>query len=119
MSFWWIMDPYIPPCNDWKRKVWSKANGERAVTIGKRDSIGLVPAAGNNSHARQGNGSALSPRLGGCWHSRTPRIEKGMWFRRRASNDFDVEIESHIHLEADRLIAEGMSPEHAQDAARR
>jgi hypothetical protein len=42
-----------------------------------------------------------------------------MWFRRRASSDFEAEIESHIRHEADRLSAEGMSPEDAQDAARR
>ena len=33
-----------------------------------------------------------------------------MRFRRRQNSDFREEIESHIRLEADRLIAEGMSP---------
>lgn len=42
-----------------------------------------------------------------------------MWFRRRQGSDFEAEIECHIRLEADRLIAEGMSPVDAQDAARR
>ncbi|MCL4850340.1 MAG: ABC transporter permease, partial [Bryobacteraceae bacterium] len=40
---------------------------------------------------------------------------------RRAGDDrnFDAEIESHIALEADRLVAEGMSPSEAHAAARR
>lgn len=38
---------------------------------------------------------------------------------RRADSDFQAEIESHIRLEADRLIAEGMSPSEALAAARR
>ena len=42
-----------------------------------------------------------------------------MWFRPRQDSDLQAEIEAHIHLEADRLIAEGMSPAEAQDAARR
>ncbi len=42
-----------------------------------------------------------------------------MWFRRRADSDFHSEIESHVRLEADRLIAEGMSPAEALAAARR
>jgi len=42
-----------------------------------------------------------------------------MRFGRRADSDFQAEIEAHIHLEADRLIAEGMSPADAQAAARR
>ena len=40
-------------------------------------------------------------------------------FRRRKESDFQTEIESHIRLETDRLIAEGMSPGEARDAARR
>jgi predicted permease len=42
-----------------------------------------------------------------------------MWFRRRRDGDFQAEIESHIALEADRLIAEGMPGEEARVAARR
>ena len=42
-----------------------------------------------------------------------------MRFRRRQDSDFQDEIESHIRLEADRLIAEGMPPAEAQAAARR
>ena len=42
-----------------------------------------------------------------------------MWFRRRQDSDFQAEIESHIRLEADRLIAEGMPPADATAAARR
>ena len=41
-----------------------------------------------------------------------------MFRRRRQDSDFAAEIESHIELETDRLIAEGMSPEAARDAAR-
>jgi len=42
-----------------------------------------------------------------------------MWFRKRRDSDFDAEIEAHILLEADRLMAEGMPPAEAQAAARR
>ena len=41
-----------------------------------------------------------------------------MWLRRRADSDFYSEIESHIRLEEDRLIAEGMAAAEARDAAR-
>jgi putative ABC transport system permease protein len=40
-------------------------------------------------------------------------------FRRRADDDFAREIEAHVALETDRLIAEGMSAEEARHAARR
>jgi predicted permease len=39
--------------------------------------------------------------------------------RRRPTTDFSEEIEAHIALETDRLIAEGMSPNDAARAARR
>src|SRR4051794_16546862 len=42
-----------------------------------------------------------------------------MFFRRRQDSDFQTEIKSHIRLEADRLIAEGMPPAEAQAAAQR
>jgi hypothetical protein len=42
-----------------------------------------------------------------------------MRFRRRQDDDFQREIETHIRLETDRLIAEGMPPSDAQAAARR
>jgi predicted permease len=43
-----------------------------------------------------------------------------MWRRQsRGDEDFRQEIEAHIALEADRLIAEGLSPAAAHDAARR
>src|SRR6266545_1184651 len=42
-----------------------------------------------------------------------------MWFGRRADRDFQAEIESHLRLEADRLMAEGMPPADAEAAARR
>src|ERR1700759_95709 len=42
-----------------------------------------------------------------------------MFRRRRNSSDFRNEIESHIELERDRLIQQGLSPEDAQAAARR
>ena len=42
-----------------------------------------------------------------------------MWFGKRPDSDFQTEIEAHIRLEADRLIADGMSPEEAEAAARR
>jgi predicted permease len=41
------------------------------------------------------------------------------WSRHRPSEDFDAEILSHIEIEADRLIQEGMSREAAVAAARR
>jgi predicted permease len=41
------------------------------------------------------------------------------WSRRRPSGDFDAEILSHIEIEADRLVQEGMSREAAVAAARR
>jgi hypothetical protein len=42
-----------------------------------------------------------------------------MWFGRRRDKDFRDEIDSHVRLEADRLIAEGMPPPEAQAAAMR
>jgi macrolide transport system ATP-binding/permease protein len=42
-----------------------------------------------------------------------------MFRRRRNSSDFRHEIESHIELERDRLIRQGLNPEDAQAAARR
>jgi ABC-type antimicrobial peptide transport system permease subunit len=39
-----------------------------------------------------------------------------MWFGKRAERDFRDEIESHIRLEADRLIAEGVAPGHGSGA---
>jgi putative ABC transport system permease protein len=41
------------------------------------------------------------------------------WKRRRSDTDFRVEIQSHIDIETDRLIAEGFSPAEARSAARR
>ena len=38
-------------------------------------------------------------------------------FRQRPHEDFDREVDAHIALETDRLIAEGMSPERARAAA--
>src|ERR1700727_674189 len=42
-----------------------------------------------------------------------------MFRRRRNSSDFRHEIESHIEMERDRLIQQGLNPEDAQAAARR
>ena len=43
-----------------------------------------------------------------------------MWpFRRRSDRDFATEIETHVVLETDRLIADGFSPDEARQAARR
>jgi putative ABC transport system permease protein len=42
-----------------------------------------------------------------------------MFRRRRTSSDFAAEVRSHIALETDRLIAEGVSPEDARAAATR
>jgi len=46
---------------------------------------------------------------------------RAFWQRwtRRSSDDFAAEIESHIAMEAERLMREGMSAEEAQFAARR
>ncbi len=41
-----------------------------------------------------------------------------MWpFKRRSDDDFRGEIEAHVAIETDRLIADGMSPEEARAAA--
>lgn len=43
-----------------------------------------------------------------------------MWpFKRRTDDDFRREIEAHIALETDRLVAEGLSPDDARHAAAR
>ncbi|MEX2263717.1 MAG: ABC transporter permease [Bryobacteraceae bacterium] len=42
-----------------------------------------------------------------------------LWRGKRKQEDFSQEIESHIGLEAERLMADGMSPKEAQAAARR
>jgi putative ABC transport system permease protein len=42
-----------------------------------------------------------------------------MWWRRRSQRDFEDEIRSHLAIETDRLIAEGMEPSQAAFAARR
>jgi hypothetical protein len=39
--------------------------------------------------------------------------------RRRSHRDFSDEVQAHLDLEADRLIAEGVSSDEARDAARR
>ena len=41
------------------------------------------------------------------------------WRRRRGDDDFAAEIESHLQLEIERLVTDGLSPEEAQVAARR
>lgn len=41
------------------------------------------------------------------------------WWRRRSYRDFDQEVTSHIDLETDRLISEGMAPAEARAAATR
>ena len=42
-----------------------------------------------------------------------------MWMRRRTDEDFHDEIDAHVALETDRLVAEGMDPAAARAAARR
>ena len=42
-----------------------------------------------------------------------------MGWRRRSTADFSTEIEAHVALEIDRLVAEGMPPEQAAHAARK
>jgi putative ABC transport system permease protein len=42
-----------------------------------------------------------------------------MFFRKRSQRDFEAEVRSHLELEADRLAAQGLSPDAARDAARR
>ena len=51
--------------------------------------------------------------------SRDPGGVKSMPFPKRDDDDFRAEVESHIRLEVDRLVAEGMSPPDAEAAARR
>ena len=41
------------------------------------------------------------------------------WFRRRSDADFAAEVESHLALESDRLVASGMRTEDANLAALR
>jgi hypothetical protein len=41
------------------------------------------------------------------------------WFRLRSDDDFAAEVDSHLALEIDRLMREGMSAEAARFAARR
>src|SRR5689334_10763942 len=47
------------------------------------------------------------------WHALT------RWFRRRPDDDFAAEVESHLEMEVDRLVASGMSERDARFAARR
>jgi putative ABC transport system permease protein len=47
------------------------------------------------------------------WHAVT------RWFRRRSDDDFAAEVESHLAMEVDRLVASGMSEREARFAARR
>jgi putative ABC transport system permease protein len=42
-----------------------------------------------------------------------------MWHRRHADDEFREEIEAHVALETDQLIADGLSPDHAAIRARR
>lgn len=42
-----------------------------------------------------------------------------MWFQRRRDDDFHNEIQSHLRLETDRLMADGLSAHEAEEAARR
>ena len=44
---------------------------------------------------------------------------RGLFAARKQDSDFDQEVESHLHLLADRFVAQGMSPEDAAAAARR
>ncbi len=41
------------------------------------------------------------------------------WTRRRTDEDFSSEIDAHLALETDRLVADGLTPAQAHDAARR
>ncbi len=40
-----------------------------------------------------------------------------MWFQKRPDTDFADEIDAHIDIETDRLIATGVTPAHAREAA--
>src|SRR6266550_9456165 len=42
-----------------------------------------------------------------------------MWFRKRRDEDFAAEIEAHLRLEADQLMAQGIPAAEAESAARR
>ena len=42
-----------------------------------------------------------------------------MWRRKRAADDFATEVQAHLDLETDRLIADGMTPDAARLAARK
>jgi hypothetical protein len=46
------------------------------------------------------------------------RLMMTSW-RRRTDDDFSDEVQAHLDLETDRLVADGWSPDAARDAARR
>src|SRR5437867_3531186 len=46
-------------------------------------------------------------------------IHNKLWKRRRSQADFSQEVESHIEIETERLIGEGLPPDEARAAARR
>src|SRR6185503_7975029 len=48
-----------------------------------------------------------------------PERDRAMRWRRRSTTDFSNEIEAHVALETDRLIADGMPPDEAARAARK
>jgi hypothetical protein len=55
-----------------------------------------APGDGDGARARAGTGPGLTP--------------MEFPFRGRSRDDFDDELQAHLDLETDRLIAEGMSP---------
>src|SRR5688572_3348599 len=75
---------------------------DQAGTQAARGADDPVAAAGrgHRAHSRPGGGV--------------------MWtFRRRREDDFAREIETHLAIETDRLVADGMSPDAARRAAQR
>src|SRR5262249_39229371 len=78
------------------------AHRGRAKTVRLRDQ----PLESPRRFNRARHGSGVAGRLIMKW-------------RRRSQRDFEDEIQSHLDLETDRLIAEGMSPDKARFAARR
>src|SRR5689334_13661877 len=65
---------------------------------------------GHRARARTGAQRRVSPMRWNQWRQ---------WIRLRPTDDFAAEVESHIQLEVERLMRDGMSEEEARFAARR
>src|SRR5258708_4210965 len=89
--------------------------------IGQQPQGTLLCADEGGTKATDRRNEAVASHDGGDRsHPRFRGGLKAMWrWRRRSVRDFSQEIEAHILLDTDRLIAEGLSPEDARAAALR